>query len=206
MYYRIWCSALVVLGVVVWSCVVSCVHCVKITVRTVTFTKCTQLTTQLHTTTDNHSQHNQCRTPYFSSTWPLSPDDGHNDARNTLGLRFDNKHRISCILLVSLSSPYGHDARSQEPKIRAFISLPFFSRIHFRASSFVQLIVVFLTLLFTFSVTFNKHTSKPHFRTHYLACCIDFNYFHLGSVSSPFCVRSLEMVYSQTQLCHKRCI
>ena len=30
---------------------------------------------------------------------------------------FDNKHQISCILLVSLSSPYVHDARSQEPKI-----------------------------------------------------------------------------------------
>jgi hypothetical protein len=29
---------------------------------------------------------------------------------------FDNKHQISCILLVSLSSPYVHDARSQEPK------------------------------------------------------------------------------------------
>ena len=26
MYYRIWCSALVVLAMVVWSCVVSCVH------------------------------------------------------------------------------------------------------------------------------------------------------------------------------------
>jgi len=25
-YYRIWCSVLVVLAVVVWSCVVSCVH------------------------------------------------------------------------------------------------------------------------------------------------------------------------------------
>ena len=33
LYYRIWCSALVVLAVVVWSCVVSCVHCVKVTVR-----------------------------------------------------------------------------------------------------------------------------------------------------------------------------
>jgi len=33
--------------------------------------------------------------------------------------RFDNKHRISCILLVSLSSPYVHDARSQEPKIHS---------------------------------------------------------------------------------------
>jgi hypothetical protein len=32
-YYRIWCSALVVLAVVVWSWVVCCVHCVKVTVR-----------------------------------------------------------------------------------------------------------------------------------------------------------------------------
>jgi len=35
-----------------------------------------------------------------------SPDDGHNYARNMLRLKFDNKHRISCILLVSLSSNY----------------------------------------------------------------------------------------------------
>jgi len=43
-YYCIWCSALVVLSVVVWSWVVSYVHCVKVTVRlsrTVTFTQCT---------------------------------------------------------------------------------------------------------------------------------------------------------------------
>ena len=33
MYYRIWCSALVVLAVVVWSWVANCVHCVKVTVR-----------------------------------------------------------------------------------------------------------------------------------------------------------------------------
>ena len=32
-YYYIWCSALVVLAVVVCSWVVSCVHCVKVTVR-----------------------------------------------------------------------------------------------------------------------------------------------------------------------------
>jgi len=32
MYYYIWCSALVVLAVVVWSWDVSCVHCVKVTV------------------------------------------------------------------------------------------------------------------------------------------------------------------------------
>ena len=31
-------------------------------------------------------------------------------------LLFDNKHQISCILLISLSSPYVHDARSQESK------------------------------------------------------------------------------------------
>jgi len=31
--------------------------------------------------------------------------------------KFDNKHRISCVLLVlSLSSPYVHDSRSQDPK------------------------------------------------------------------------------------------
>ena len=40
-----------------------------------------------------------------SNTRPCSPDDGHNDARNTLRQKFDNKHRISCILLVYLSSP-----------------------------------------------------------------------------------------------------
>jgi len=78
-YYCIWCSARVVLAVVVWSCVVSCVHCVKITVRTVTI---------------------------CSNTRSCSPGDGHNDARNMLRQKFDNKHRISCILLVYLSSPY----------------------------------------------------------------------------------------------------
>ena len=52
------------------------------------------------------------------SAHSFSPDDGHNDARNMLKLKFDNKHQISYILLVSLSSPYVHDARSQEPKIR----------------------------------------------------------------------------------------
>ena len=51
------------------------------------------------------------------SAHSCSPDDGHNDARNMLRLKFDNEHQISCILLVSLSSPYVHDARSQEPKI-----------------------------------------------------------------------------------------
>jgi len=41
MYYRIGCSALVVLTVVVWCWVVSC-----------------------EPAPHNHSQHNQCRTPY----------------------------------------------------------------------------------------------------------------------------------------------
>ena len=36
---------------------------------------------------------------------------GHNEARNMLRYKFDNKHRISRILLVYLSSPYFHDAR-----------------------------------------------------------------------------------------------
>ena len=51
------------------------------------------------------------------SAHSCSPDDGHNDARNMLRKKSDNKHQISCILLVSLSSPYVHDAQSQEPKI-----------------------------------------------------------------------------------------
>ena len=44
-------GVLVVLAVVVWNWVVSFVHCVKVTVRTVTITQCTELTTQLYTTT-----------------------------------------------------------------------------------------------------------------------------------------------------------
>ena len=35
-----------------------------------------------------------------SRTRSYSPDDGHNDARNMLGQKFNNKQRISCILLV----------------------------------------------------------------------------------------------------------
>jgi len=94
-------------------------------------------------TPQNHSQHNQCRTPHAvihnlvplkmgimmhcahstqpNSTQPqtaqpvqnticsykqsFSPEDGHNDARNMLRYKFGNKHQISCILLVSFSSP-----------------------------------------------------------------------------------------------------
>ena len=42
----------VIMDVVVWSWVVSCVHCVKVPVRT--FTQCTELTTQLNTTSAEH--------------------------------------------------------------------------------------------------------------------------------------------------------
>jgi len=37
------------------------------------------------------------------SAHSCSPDDGHNDAWNMLRQKFNNKHQISCILLVSLS-------------------------------------------------------------------------------------------------------
>ena len=97
-------SALVVLAVVVCSWVVSCVHCVKVTSRTVTFTQCTQFTTQLHTTTASTTSADTI----CSSTRSCSPDDGHNDARNMLRKKFDNKHRISCILLIFLSPLLGH--------------------------------------------------------------------------------------------------
>ena len=64
-----------------------------------------------------------------SSAHSCSPDDGHNDARNMLRWKFDNEHHISWMLLVSLSSPNVHDARSQEPKIlKLTLSLYLFIR------------------------------------------------------------------------------
>jgi len=88
-YYCICCSALVVLAVVVWSWVVSCVHCVKVTVRTVTFTQCTQLTTQFYTTTASTTSAHSLRlsstkpqpaqpvqNTICSNTQSCSPDDG----------------------------------------------------------------------------------------------------------------------------------
>jgi len=64
--------------------------------RTVTFTQCTQLMTQLHKTIAYTPRQNTtcCRTRSYS------PDDGHNGVRNILRRKLDNKHRISCILLV----------------------------------------------------------------------------------------------------------
>ena len=102
MYYRIWCSALVVLAMVVWSWDVSYVHCVK-------------LSHSAHSSRPSSTQ--PVQNTICGSTQFRSPEDGHDDARNMLRWKFDNKHQISCILLVSLSSPYFHDARSQEPKI-----------------------------------------------------------------------------------------
>ena len=93
MYNCIWCSALVVLAVVVLSALISWPSSTQ-----------PQRAQPLQNTI--------CR-----NTQSCSPEDGHNDARNMLRQKFDNKHQISCILLVSLSSPHVHDARSQEPKI-----------------------------------------------------------------------------------------
>jgi len=91
-----WFSALVVLVVVVWSCVVSCVH-----LHTVH--------TAHDTAPHNHTKPQPTQTVQNTtcgSTRSCSPDDGHNDVRNMLRWKFDNKYRICCILLVSVSSPY----------------------------------------------------------------------------------------------------
>ena len=83
-YCSIWCSALVVLAVVVWSCILSCVHCVKVTVQN------SNLHT-VHTAHDadphNYSQPQPAQpvqNTICGSTRSCSPDDGHNDARNML--------------------------------------------------------------------------------------------------------------------------
>ena len=105
---RIWCSVLVVMAVVVWSWDASCVHCESY---------CFTVNTVRVPSPYNHSHHNQYRTPYAAV---------HNLVLLTMGIMmpetcwdksFDNIDQISCILLISLSSPYVHDARSQEPKI-----------------------------------------------------------------------------------------
>ena len=83
------------LAVVVWSYVLSCVHSVK-------------LHTAHDTAPNNHSQPQPAQpvqNTACSSTRSCCPDDGHNDARNMFRQKFDNKHRISCIWLVSVSSP-----------------------------------------------------------------------------------------------------
>ena len=100
-YCCLWCSALVVLAVVVWSWVVRCLHCVKVTVRLPSHSANIVRPSSTQPQPAQPVQNTIC-----SSTRSSSPDDGHNDARNMSRQKFDNKHRISCILLVSLSSSY----------------------------------------------------------------------------------------------------
>jgi len=65
----------------------------------------------------NHSHHNQRRTPYAAAHTLVLLMMGIMMPETCWDKRFDNKRQISCVLLVSLSSSYVHDARSQEPKI-----------------------------------------------------------------------------------------
>ena len=52
-----------------------------------------------------------------------------------------DKHQISCILLVSLSSHYVHDARSQEPKTSLYICI---SVEHFEMENIKKKCICFL--------------------------------------------------------------
>jgi len=124
-----WCSALVALAVVVWSWVVNCVHCalsqciVNFHCALCTFTvhcELSQCIVLFHNAVHSSTQPQPAQpmqNTICGSAHTYSPVDGLNDARNILRQKFDNKYEISCILLVSLSSPYVHDARSQQPKI-----------------------------------------------------------------------------------------
>ena len=85
--------------------------------RTVTFTVHTARCPAPH----NHSHHKQCRTPYAIVHTLVLLMMGMMMPETCWDKRFDNKHQISCILLVSPSSPYVHDARSLEPKIFCFL-------------------------------------------------------------------------------------
>ena len=113
MHCRIWCSALLVKAVVVRSWDASCVHC--------------EGAHSLHHSSTQPQPSLTVQNTICGSAHSCSPNDGHNDARNMLRQKFDNKHQISCILFVSLSSPYVHYARSQEPKIMPVVSQKFFS-------------------------------------------------------------------------------
>ena len=70
MYYRIWCSALVVLAVVVWSWDASCVHCVKVT----------HGAHSSHTSSTQPQPAQPMQNTICGSTQSCSPEDGHNDA------------------------------------------------------------------------------------------------------------------------------
>jgi len=104
-YYCIWCSALVMQAMVVWSWVVSCVHCVKVTVHTA-----------YDPAPHNHSQHYQCRTPYAVM---------HGFVLLMMGIMMPetcldrsliiNIGLVASCWFISLH-PTFHDARPQEPK------------------------------------------------------------------------------------------
>ena len=101
MHCRLWCSALVVMAVVVWSLYASSVHC--------------ESYCSIESKSNFHSSHSSrprstqpqpsqtVQNTISGSAHSCSPDDGHNDARNMLRKNFDNKNQISCILLVFLS-------------------------------------------------------------------------------------------------------
>ena len=94
MHCHIWCSALVVMAVAVWSWDASCVHCEGYC--------STESNSDLHSAhsfesnSNLHSEHSSrasCTQPQPSqpvqnticgSAHSCSPDDGHNDARNML--------------------------------------------------------------------------------------------------------------------------
>ena len=99
MHCRIWCSALVVMAVAVWSWDARCMHCEG-------YCSTSNLNSAyiLHPSSTQPKPSLPVQNTICGSAHYCSPDDGH------------NKHQISCILLVSISSPYVHDARSQEPK------------------------------------------------------------------------------------------
>jgi hypothetical protein len=111
-YYCIWCSAWVCrlwLAVVLWSRVVSCVHCMKVTVRLAGSCwrmggvdgQLEQWVTVQNTICDIRRS--------------CSPNDGHNSPRYMLRKKFDYNIWLfaSCLfLLLQLT------ARSQEPKKR----------------------------------------------------------------------------------------
>jgi len=61
---------------------------------------CTQLTTQLHKTTANHSLHTQCRTPHAVGHGLILLMMGIMMPETCWDRKFDNKYRINCILLV----------------------------------------------------------------------------------------------------------
>ena len=95
MHYRIWCSALFVMAVVVWSWDANCVHCES---YCSTVSNCVHCESYCSTVSNNNfhsadSSRPSSIQPQLSqpvqnticgSAQSCSPDDGHNDARNML--------------------------------------------------------------------------------------------------------------------------